>query len=143
MGGMGMGMHRGMMGMNPMMMGGGMYPRRRGFMSSMGHHLGGMAADMMGGGMGYTMRQMMKMKMMMDMMGFNKDKHHKTNKKMCKYYSCIVKTQQAQLKQLMQMMMTSAMTNQAPITISDHTKKGHRMVDDVTQSTVPTELTEE
>ena len=60
MGGMGMGMHRGMMGMNPMMMGGGMYPRRRGFMSSMGHHLGGMAADMMGGGMGYTMRQMMK-----------------------------------------------------------------------------------
>merc|ERR1719385_556842 len=94
------------------------YGRRPSVMGSLAHHAGGMVVDMMGGGMGYTMRQMMKMKMMMDMMGFNKDSEHQHAKKTCKYYSCIVKTQQAQLKQLMQMMMTSSMSNQAPITIS-------------------------
>merc|ERR1719249_269197 len=72
-------------------------------------------------------------------MGFNKDSEHQHAKKTCKYYSCIVKTQQAQLKQLMQMMMTSAMTNQAPITISDHTKHRRRMIDDENQSSLNTE----
>merc|ERR1719295_2210833 len=81
----------------------------------------------------------MKMKMMMDMMGFNKDSEHQHAKKTCKYYSCIVKTQQAQLKQLMQMMMTSSMSNQAPITISDHAKHRRRMVDDENESSLNTE----
>merc|ERR1712141_744522 len=109
------------------------------------HMMPGMGMGMhgMGGGMGYTMQRMVKMKMMMDMMGFGNKDHHHHAKKTCKYYSCIVKTQQAQLKQLMQMMMTSAMTNQAPITISDHTKHRRRLVDDETQSTVPTQLNEE
>merc|ERR1719295_1428463 len=81
----------------------------------------------------------MKMKMMMDMMGFNKDSEHQHAKKTCKYYSCIVKTQQAQLKQLMQMMMTSSMSNQAPITISGHTKHRRRLIDDDNQSILNTE----
>jgi len=74
------------------------------------------------------MREMMKlmqMKMMMKMM-FPKKKHRGHHKHGCRHYSCVVHTQQSQLQQLMQMMMASAMTNQAPITISDRTHHSHR-----------------
>eukprot|EP01084_Bolivina_argentea_P280301 479340_1 len=66
------------------------------------------------------MEQMMQMMMMMKMMF--PDKHSKKMghvHKMCRYYTCIVKTQQSQLSQLMNMMMMSANVNQAPITITD------------------------
>jgi len=85
---------------------------------------GGMYGGMHGGGMMGGMMQMMQMMMMMKMM-FPKHGHgHKHG--MCHSYSCIVHTQQTQLQQLMQMMMMSSMTNQAPITITDNTKKHRR-----------------
>eukprot|EP01084_Bolivina_argentea_P280302 479341_1 len=76
------------------------------------------------------MEQMMQMMMMMKMMF--PDKHSKKMghvHKMCRYYTCIVKTQQSQLSQLMNMMMMSANVNQAPITITDNTKSKSKSKD--------------
>eukprot|EP01084_Bolivina_argentea_P146607 256656_1 len=96
-------------------------------------HMHGHGGHMHGrGGMhgmyGGQMQQMQQMQQMMQMMKMMFPEHYghasNNNKKhrMCRYYSCIVKTQQSQLQQLMQTMMMTAMANQAPIIITDHTK---------------------